>query len=133
MATNKHYKPKHKTLCWECEWAGGKDKKCPWACKFEPVPGWEAVPTKIQTTDRIVDSFDVYACPLFELMYEIKVGIVANAGKKRHFNRLTEEEREYIKSLVEEGYSAYAIIDITGHCSKTVNKIVKEIKENKAL
>lgn len=84
------------TLCWDCEWACGKDGKCPWATEFKPVPGWNAVPTKFlsSTTARnengkvihkryYVDSFNVRECPLFEFAEAIKKGIVKNAGKRR--------------------------------------------------
>jgi hypothetical protein len=122
--------PKHKTICWECEWAAGKDGKCPWACSFEPVPGWKAIPTKVKTTERLVESFDVYECPLFELADAIKRGIVRDATKTRPFKRLPEEEKEYIKSLIAEGCSAYSIINLTGHNAKTIYKIIKEVKES---
>ena len=123
-------KVKHKTLCWDCEWAAGKDGKCPWASRFEPVPGWNAIPTKVRTTERLVESFDVYDCPLFELADVIKSGIVRDAGKNYRYKRLSEEERQHIKDLIAEGYSAYSIVSMTGHCVKSVNRIVKEVKES---
>lgn len=94
MASKTPYKPKHQTKCWECEWAGGKDGKCPWATRFEPVPGWKAKPTKIliasktQTPDgkpQYTDSFDVYECPLFELMTEIRLQREATVRKMLMF------------------------------------------------
>ena len=78
------FDPKEPTKCWECEWAGGKNGKCPWATKFEPVPGWKAIPTKILVSDRQkIDSFIVVECPEFELMREIKLGIIESSGKTR--------------------------------------------------
>ena len=78
------------TLCWTCEWAGGKDEKCPWAKDFTPVEGWKATPTKIlrqSQTSKIekeyTDSFIVHKCPLYELMTELKRRIVENAGITR--------------------------------------------------
>lgn len=54
------------TLCWSCEkCTGGSD--CPWANRFEPVEGWDAVPTKIKMTpEKESDSFKVLSCPLFK-------------------------------------------------------------------
>lgn len=46
---------KKDTICWTCEWAGGKDKKCPWASEFKPVPGWDATPTKLYNRQEIVN------------------------------------------------------------------------------
>lgn len=78
------FTPKQPTKCWECEWAAGKNGKCPWATKFEPVPGWEAIPTKLLVSGRQkIDSFIVVECPEFELMREIKLGIIESAGKTR--------------------------------------------------
>ena len=65
---------KHSTLCWDCDKACGK---CSWSKELKPVKGWKAVPTKVKngfTTFKgtknfsIVDSFDVYDCPEFEVL-----------------------------------------------------------------
>lgn len=137
MASNKH-----QSLCWQCEWAAGKDEKCPWATKFEPVPGWKAKKTKIlrqgwKATAKkreYIDSFDVYECPLFELMYEIKAGIVANAGKVRKStpkNNFADSLLEYVKKLwFDEGNTAKEISDKTGFDEKTIYRTVKKIKES---
>ena len=78
------------TLCWTCEWAAGKDGKCPWATEFSAVEGWKAKPTKIlrqcqsnKTKREYTDSYIVYECPLYELMTELKRRIVENAGLTR--------------------------------------------------
>ena len=67
---------KHITLCWECAKAGGL---CSWSKNFTPVDGWTAVPTKIVASQygdksNTIDSYDVYACPEFELMERLKKG-----------------------------------------------------------
>ena len=72
-----------KPICWECEWAAGKDGKCPWASRFEPVPGWNATPTTVKLTKTSrSDTFEVHDCPLFEIMHEIKENLVNNSCKK---------------------------------------------------
>ena len=63
-----------------------KNGKCPWACKFKPVEGWKAEPTKIRCRDHetgYIDSFDVYECPLFQLAEAIKKGIVERVNHRR--------------------------------------------------
>ena len=47
------------TLCWNCAKACGHE--CPWAERFEPVQGWDAIPVK----SRTADSYIVISCPLF--------------------------------------------------------------------
>lgn len=55
------------TLCWHCEWATGKDGHCPWARSLTPVPGWEAIKSKLrQSEGQYADSYIVKDCPLFE-------------------------------------------------------------------
>lgn len=75
--TNKNNKYEHlSTLCWCC--ANATNDGCEWSADFEPVPGWEAIPTKINSKvliqlpngqlknkDRLVDSFKVIKCPKF--------------------------------------------------------------------
>ncbi len=128
---------KHSTLCWECEWAGGKDKKCPWANNFEPVPGWKAKPTKIlrqSQTSRIkreyVDSFDVYECPMFELITEIKQNLFEKAGRRR--KRRKEEKLKAVKKLrFEDGKTIEEIAYSIDIDERTVCRLLKEIKERK--
>ena len=60
------------TLCWSCQNACGG---CSWSeydpktgkIKFEPVPGWEAIPTKISMQGRVekIGSYRVIKCPLY--------------------------------------------------------------------
>lgn len=53
------------TLCWKCQRASGRlMKDCPWASRFEPVPGWDAEAT-ITNSYRPVSSYHVKRCPLF--------------------------------------------------------------------
>ena len=51
------------TLCWSCQRAV---KECPWSANFEPVDGWDAVPTKIMGPVGPIPSFHVKSCPLYE-------------------------------------------------------------------
>lgn len=64
------YQPGHKihTLCWDCKNALGG---CEWskAEDYGPVPGWEAIPTKIRIDVKHgieTDSFIVLKCPRFK-------------------------------------------------------------------
>lgn len=57
-------KYKEKTICWECKKALGK---CNWSKNFQPVEGWEIIPTQIQVQNGLMqDSCIVLSCPLFE-------------------------------------------------------------------
>lgn len=123
---------KHETLCWKCEWASANDKKCPWATSFEPVPGWDAKPTKVkadkQSQHEYVDSFDVYECPLFELLGELKR---RNAEKEktaeqRIFCHCTQEHVEKIKRLRGEGKTYQQIADEIGFAVRTVCRVLKK-------
>lgn len=50
-------------LCETCKRACGG---CSWSDKFEPVEGWDAVPTIINEGDgRIIHSFKIKNCPLY--------------------------------------------------------------------
>ncbi len=52
------------TLCWSCVNAL---KRCPWSISFEPVVGWDAVPTKVKAaSSKYEASFFVRDCPMFE-------------------------------------------------------------------
>lgn len=57
------FKAKPPTLCWDC--ANATSPKCPWADRGEPVPGWDAKPTKIKFSGEKTDSYLVIKCPLF--------------------------------------------------------------------
>ena len=59
-------------ICCECKKACGG---CSWSewdentstVRFEPVPGWEAKVVKLNLGDnKIVDTYSITACPLFE-------------------------------------------------------------------
>ena len=143
MAPNKHYKPKHQTLCWQCEWAAGKGGKCPWATRFEPVPGWNAKPTKVLsasatiTSDgkpQYIDSFDVKECPLFELMTELKRR-KAEAEKKVQERQSILQDKDKTYELVErlwigELKTPEEICEETGLSMWKVYGIIQKIKEN---
>lgn len=59
--------------CWDCSRACGG---CSWTeyGRFEPVPGWTAVPTTVITCSTVkgntyhyeIPTYDIKACPLFE-------------------------------------------------------------------
>lgn len=50
-------------LCWDCANVYGG---CEWAARFEPVPGWDAIPTTRTVSGKFVEkSFSVRACPKF--------------------------------------------------------------------
>ena len=52
------------TICWNCKKATGG---CSWSDKLIPVDGWEAIPTRVKMVlDKVVDSYKVIGCPLFE-------------------------------------------------------------------
>lgn len=54
------------TLCWHCEWATGKEGKCPWARSLKPVPGWTAKKVTLKISKGVyTDSYIVKECPLF--------------------------------------------------------------------
>ena len=58
-----------KTICWECNNACGG---CCWSRCFEPVPDWEATPTKVyQAEGHYEDSYIVHKCPNFERDSEV--------------------------------------------------------------
>lgn len=124
------------TLCWTCQWAGGKEGKCPWASEFKPVPGWNAEPTKIYTRDakgNYIDSFIVNECPLYELMDEIKRQTVEKAGKTRdaeEYRRIREENYKTVKRMYfEECKMPRVIADLTGIDERQIHRIVRRIKE----
>lgn len=49
------------TLCWSCSKAV---RECPWSDLFEPVPGWVAEKTTIETNHgHCKDSYRVIECP----------------------------------------------------------------------
>lgn len=90
------------TLCWKCEWAAGKDKKCPWATKFQPVPDWDAEPTKVycpEKKDSYIDSFIVKKCPLFEIDHVIKNNSRMPRGTNYKFKGAKQETIETIEYL----------------------------------
>lgn len=123
---------KHKQLCWDCEKACGR---CSWSKNFTPVPGWKAIPTKIQADNHSkythVDSFDIYECPEFELMEEIKRRI-ANGRKiaeKQYSKKPEDDVVEKIKRLRIEGHHTFReIAEIVGYDERTVYRIFKKIK-----
>lgn len=55
--------PKKPTLCETCENSVGR---CSWSSRFEPVEGWEAIPTKVAVDKRYEQSYCVLSCPEYE-------------------------------------------------------------------
>ena len=62
--SNESGKKMKDTLCWKCMKACGD---CSWSDHWEhqPVKGWKAIPTKINTDYRSDGSFIVIECPEF--------------------------------------------------------------------
>lgn len=64
---------KHDTICWKCKKATGG---CSWSRAFKPVNGWIALPTEVMVGHdkgaQSIPSFDVYACPEFDLLDRLK-------------------------------------------------------------
>lgn len=56
-------------LCWTCQRACGG---CSWADRLEPVPGWTAIPVRMQHVEgvmqvpRYVDTYSITDCPEYE-------------------------------------------------------------------
>ena len=128
MKLNGRINQKH-TLCWDCEWAGGKDKKCPWATKFEPVPGWKATPTKVMaaklSAHETIDSFIVHECPEFQLMDFIKNRIVENINLKQKLEREQIEDKKAIVELRNQGKTVEEIAFITGYKQRTIYNTIE--------
>lgn len=59
---------KKTTLCWKCRKATNpKGSNCEWAGKFQPVKGWEAIPTRLKAKGKgYISSYQVVKCPKFE-------------------------------------------------------------------
>lgn len=52
------------SICWKCKKAtGGYD--CSWANEFLPVQGWDAEKTELKNYNGIIESYEVFKCPLF--------------------------------------------------------------------
>ena len=62
--TGKNNQDTPKSLCWDCANVT-QSGKCPWADNFDPVPGWNAKPTKIYGAYPM-DSYVVLSCPIFK-------------------------------------------------------------------
>ena len=62
----KKQKRKKPSLCWECHRSVHfKECPCPWAARFEPVPGWKAKVSHIKTPYGTDKTYHVTKCPLF--------------------------------------------------------------------
>ena len=63
---SKKREAKIETLCWKCKRAL-PTYGCEWADNFEPVKGWNAIPTKLKNGyNSFIDSYIVIECPKFE-------------------------------------------------------------------
>lgn len=81
---------------------------------------------------RICNSFDVYECPLFELMTEIKQGLIKNAVKLRTAKAEVEESFDTVINLrFVEGKTVKEIADLTGYNERTIYKMLRKYKELK--
>lgn len=79
------FKKYSRTKCWHCKNAS----LCDWA-KGNPVPNWEAIPTKIKETNIngvpvLIDSYLVLNCPKFEKLENFE------ETKLEKYKRLAEE------------------------------------------
>ena len=117
---------KKNTLCWVCEWAAGKDEKCPWACKFEPVPGWNATPTKVkadkQSVHREIDSFIVHECPEFKMLEELQRRKIA---RSENYTKYKTGDYAEIHRLRDLGKSYKEIAGILGVSDKSIYRAMK--------
>lgn len=123
---------KHKQLCWNCEKACGR---CSWSKSFTPVPGWKAIPTKIQADNHSryshVDSFDIYECPEFELLAEIKRRIACGKkiAERQYQDKPDYDVAEKIKNLRIHAHLKFReIADIVGYDERSVYRIFRKIK-----
>lgn len=76
----KHYaKSSISTLCWECK----NITKCEWSVG-EPVPDWEAIPTKILLqANETINSYIVVKCPKFEARgYKRRKDLISEKAKE---------------------------------------------------
>lgn len=56
-------------LCWFCSHAlPRRGNPCPWAMRFDPVPGWEAKPAELAAcgSRKAVPTYEILKCPLFD-------------------------------------------------------------------
>ncbi len=121
------------TICWECKWAAGKDKKCPRATKFEPVPGWKATPTKVTgdkySRNKSIDSFIVHECPQFELEDVSKWRFVEDDID--YIKRYQKEDIiNYIRQYRAEGKNIKKIAKLLFMSESSVCRFCRKIKEN---
>lgn len=120
---------KHKTLCWECEWAGGKDKKCPWATNFQPVPGWEAIPSTEDKNPIYDDSFTVRKCPLFEIDHIIKENLCKPRSKKKETKKEIIETIEFLYFDIKLPYNEIA--KLVASSEEYVKRICENLTERR--
>lgn len=92
-----------------CQICARKVGTCSWERDFTPVPGWDAIPTKILMQSGVREqSYRVMRCPLFvepknkgkDIIHKKKTKIVAS-------NIETGETKEYetIKAAASDGFS----------------------------
>lgn len=106
---------KKETLCWDCVNAV---KKCPWSRSFKPVPGWDAIPTKIKMEcARLSDSYMVKDCPMFEAESESARTLLAQ-GKR------PPDKLKYAISLYKAGRSYDEIAAELGKTKKEVRAML---------
>lgn len=84
------------TLCWTCDKAIGK---CPWSIKFQPVDGWTAEPTIINSPGfGQIKSFKIIACPMYkkeQTTYKTNAEKAAELGVSvRHYYRIKRLSKE---------------------------------------
>ena len=96
-----------------CQICARKVETCSWERDFTPVPGWDAIPTKILMQSGVREqSYRVLRCPLFvepknkgkDIIHKKKTKIVAS-------NIETGETKEYetIRAAARDGFSGSAV------------------------
>ena len=95
------------SLCQICAQTIGT---CSWERDFTPVPGWDAIPTKILMQSGVREqSYRVLRCPLFvePKTRQVKDVIKGKTTKIVAVNIETRETREYatIKAAASDGFS----------------------------
>lgn len=93
-----------------CQICARKVGTCSWERDFTPVPGWDAIPTKIMMNSGVRErSYCVLRCPLFvePKTRQVKDVIKRKTTKIVAVNIETGETREYatIKAAASDGFS----------------------------
>lgn len=61
----KKRREENEQLCWTC---GNACDRCSWIREFQPVAGWDAVPTIIKDKEGYMESYKISRCPNYTPM-----------------------------------------------------------------